>query len=395
MNYAAWPRPSRGAVVHHGTVHRWFDRQHFYQGLARAWSRTRPQLYVSTGLRYPWSSPSASGAMSIRGGYLHLIEADLWVLEPHITKGARFGVVRRLHDELVARATVTALAELQISPDDCIVWTYASAALPLLRRLKNARTVYWTGDEVVDPRELQLLRAVEHVFTISPPATTEKQVVASGRTRPMPMAIDPDPFVVARTQRLFPDALHGLRRPLLGYGGSITARRMDWSILRAIADRTKGTLVLVGPIIEGAAHRPMTELLQSGNVFWAGHRDEREAPRFLAAFDVGIIPYARNAFNDGSNPVKFYEYLAAGLPVVSTSLPALTGFGDIATFEDDPIAFADAAESAGNQPSAAELVAERQRLARSHDFRSLIAKVEDVLSTSAPSMGADRLGLAP
>jgi glycosyltransferase involved in cell wall biosynthesis len=59
------------------------------------------------------------------------------------------------------------------------------------------------------------------------------------------------------------------------------------------------------------------------NVHWLGGRDHGLLPQYLRHFDVGLIPFKRVALTYNANPIKLYEYLAAGVPVVSTPLPAV------------------------------------------------------------------------
>jgi glycosyltransferase involved in cell wall biosynthesis len=299
-----------------------------------------------------------------------------------ITRGARFRSIRRLHDVLIARATIQAIRAIGFDPDRLLVWCYQSDALPLLDRLPKACSVYWTGDEVIDPKEPELLRRVDHVFAISPDAMAQKQPVVGAKLAAMPMAIDPEPFIAAQEAAAPPADLRDLRRPLIGYGGAFNVR-IDWEILREVAKRTTGTLVLVGPTVDGEGARQVKDLSRLPSVVWLGHRGLDEAPAYLAAFDAALIPYKRNRFNDGSNPVKFYEYLAAGVPVISVALPPLLEFGDVATFTDDPAAFADAANQAAAMPIDTATVRLRQQIARQHSYEQLIHRIETRIADSA------------
>jgi glycosyltransferase involved in cell wall biosynthesis len=239
-------------------------------------------------------------------------------------------------------------------------------------------SVYWTGDEVVAPGERELLKAVDLVFAISPDAVERTRIVGGDKVVLMPMAIDPQPFISARAGSAVPPELRGLQRPILGYGGGISSKRMDWEKLRAVASTTAGTVVLVGPAMDGHTLEALRRLEALSNVRWIGHRDSRDAPAYLASFDVGLIPYRTSAFNLGSNPVKFYEYLAAGLPVVSADLPALWPHRDLAVFADDPRLFARAVEEMSHESKRLPgLVAERQARALGHDYSALIDRIDD------------------
>lgn len=370
------------SVVQYCTVHSWFGRQHFYQGLAESWAHTRPHLFVSRGVPWPGGHPGYDGGTWIGGGCLHQPLPGLWILEPFITRGARFRSVRRLHEVLIARATVQAIHSIGLEPDRLLVWAYQSDALLLLDRLPGACSVYWTGDEVTDPREPELLQRVDHVFAISPDALAQKLPVVAAKLSAMPMAINPEQFIAAQLAADPPADLRELRRPLLGYGGALSVR-IDWEMLREVANRTTGTLVLVGPAVDSEASRQLKELSRLPSVAWLGHRGLEEAPAYLAAFDAALIPYKRNPFNDGSNPVKFYEYLAAGVPVISVALPALLGFGDVATFTDDPASFADAANRAAARPADVVAVRQRQEIARKYSYERLVTRIEARIAESA------------
>jgi glycosyltransferase involved in cell wall biosynthesis len=241
--------------------------------------------------------------------------------------------------------------------------------------------VYWTGDEVIDPGEPALLQRVDHVFAVSPDAIARNQTVAAKLTS-MPMAINPEPFIAAQVAADPPADLRDLRRPLIGYGGAFGVR-IDWEILREVAKQTTGTLVLVGPVVDDEGKRKIKELSRLPSVVWLGHRGLDEAPSYLAAFNAALIPYKRSRFNDGSNPLKFYEYLAAGVPVVSVALPALLAFSDVATFTDDPVAFADAANRAAVGPVDVATVKQRQLVARMHDYEHLVSRVERRIADTA------------
>ena len=82
------------------------------------------------------------------------------------------------------------------------------------------------------------------------------------------------------------------------------------------------------------------------NVRWLGPKPYSELPRYVAAFDVGLIPYVENDYTRSCFPLKLYEYLAAGKPVVASGLPELAGMEPDVVLVDGPAAFVDAIEAA-------------------------------------------------
>ena len=115
-----------------------------------------------------------------------------------------------------------------------------------------------------------------------------------------------------------PDVL--LPRPVAGVVGHLSSR-IDVSLLEAVSD-ADCSLLLVGPHDPSWERKRFAKLLQRERVAWVGRRSFEELPGYLRCMDVGLTPYADIPFNRASFPLKTLEYLAAGLPVVSTDLPA-------------------------------------------------------------------------
>ena len=91
---------------------------------------------------------------------------------------------------------------------------------------------------------------------------------------------------------------------------------------------------LVGPIGLGDPSTDVSALAAEPNIHLFGARTYEQLPSVLRGADAGLIPYARNQLTDSIFPMKVYEYLAAGLPVVATPLPSLTGVAAVASAAD-------------------------------------------------------------
>jgi teichuronic acid biosynthesis glycosyltransferase TuaH len=356
-------------VIYVATNHDWFSYHHFYQGLASAFARTRSVLYV--------------GGISRAGEQFRQVDDDIWLLNAKMPKGANRRLVRPLSDRLLAGATQRALSQLSWSLDDALVWTYTTDAAPLIRAARKAPSVYWTGDEVVDKFEPSLLRAVRHVFTVSPAATALKRsLVPEDRVTEMPIATDPTPYRDAAQARKIPEDLAKLPRPWFGYGGAVNART-DWDLVDRLARSTPGTVVIVGPAIDDEGRRQMTRTDKPDNLVFLGHRDAAVAPDYIAAFDVGLIPYRLSAFNLGSNPVKTYDYLAAGIPVVTTDLPAIRPLAPLVVVAETGDEFIARALEAARLPVTDDERARRQSLAAEYSYDALVARIDDALGADA------------
>jgi glycosyltransferase involved in cell wall biosynthesis len=186
-----------------------------------------------------------------------------------------------------------------------------------------------------------------------------------------------------------------LPEPIVGYTG-LLAHRIDIDLLRAVAERGH-SLLLVGGIRPDLDPKSISDVLDRPNVRWLGHRPYAEIPKYLGAMTVGIVPYTTSAFNRASFPLKLLEYLAAGLPVVSTDLPAVrwldTDVVQIATGADDFVAAVDAsvATSADEAQRTRRLAfaATHSWASRAADYMRILQRLEQ---QGRPLLGSSGIG---
>ncbi len=111
---------------------------------------------------------------------------------------------------------------------------------------------------------------------------------------------------------------------IIGYVGSIDDR-LDYELIEYLIQKMHNvTFIFVGRIVDRSGERILRKY---NNVLLEGNQKVTMLPNYLSKFAVGIIPFLKNEFNKGIYPLKINEYLAAGLPIVSTD------FGDLTEFE--------------------------------------------------------------
>jgi len=138
-----------------------------------------------------------------------------------------------------------------------------------------------------------------------------------------------------------PDALAGIPRPIIGFIGTIFGF-LDFDLLAAVArSHPDKSLVMVGPV-EATSRTELAELEALPNVFHLGPQPQSAVPSYVAAFDVCVNPFARGPVADSVSPLKVYEYLAMGRPVVSSPMRALQmeDAARMVEFADGPREFA-------------------------------------------------------
>lgn len=207
---------------------------------------------------------------------------------------------------------------------DYVAWFYTPMALNFARHLKPRATVYDCMDElsaflgappVLLEREAELIRRADVMFTGGHHLFEHKRSRHSN-VHPFPSSVDVEHFAHAREPQEDPPDQASIPHPRLGYIGVID-ERMDLALIEAVARaRPDWQLVMVGPVVKIA----QDELPKLPNIHWLGGKKYPELPRYLASWDVAMLPFAKTPATTFLSPTKTPEYLAAGCPVVSTSI---------------------------------------------------------------------------
>jgi len=171
--------------------------------------------------------------------------------------------------------------------------------------------------------------------------------------------------------------LAALARPVIGYYGAIAEWFDAEAMVLASRRHPDWSFVLIGHTF-GAKLRGLET---RANVHLLGEKPYGELPGYLAGFDVCTIPFRRIPLTEATNPVKVYEYLSAGKPVVSAALPELAGMGDLVYRYSDAEGFVTSLEAALGEDST-ERIKARKAFARENswelrcrDFEAAVASL--------------------
>jgi glycosyltransferase involved in cell wall biosynthesis len=164
--------------------------------------------------------------------------------------------------------------------------------------------------------------------------------------------------------------------PAFGYVGSLHSWFDLELVERLAAAMPEARVVLVGPAPPATAAALERMTVSRRNLFWLGARPYADVPGLVRAFRVGLIPFKRTPLTEAVNPVKLYEYAAAGVPTVTTRFSdEVTSWSEAALVADDADAFVAACRRAAAE---APDVARLRAFALRHDWGAIAAQFVSV-----------------
>jgi glycosyltransferase involved in cell wall biosynthesis len=278
-------------------------------------------------------------------------------------------------------------------PQPVALWVYDPASAWLVGGLRESLAVYDCVDDYVEQagdnpsRRALAAEADEHatrhadvVFTTTRGLQAEKELL-NDHVYLARNAADAALFRSAADGTIAAPELSSLARPVLGFVGSLTKGKVDFPLLTELATRNPSwSFVLVGPE-RADAGAELAGLRALENVTWVGPKAQSDLPRYVAAFDVALIPYRTTAYTKNCFPLKLYEYLAAGKPVVASGLPELLGMEPDVVVADNADAF-EAAVHAGLKASTGRDVARRAAAADQNTWDLKTARLLEIVGAA-------------
>jgi glycosyltransferase involved in cell wall biosynthesis len=316
----------------------WTNNQHTAVHLA---ARGHRVLFVETvGIRRPSVNARDLARIARRLGKGLMppqpVQPNIWTLSPLTIPGAHRAPIVAGFNGRQLRSRIARWLAQQGGPRP-IIWTYHPFMLDVAEALDPAAIVYHCVDDVgalpgvdrsaYDAAERDLLARATHVFATSPALRDRCAAIAPGRTHYFANVADVDHFATARRERPIPPDLAAIPRPRIGYVGALSDFKLDLELLEsAIGQRDDWHWIFIGDEREGQASPVLARLRGRPNVHLLGWRPYEALPGYLRGIDVALLPQQINDYTRAMFPMKFFEYLAAGCPVIATPLPALAEF---------------------------------------------------------------------
>jgi glycosyltransferase involved in cell wall biosynthesis len=337
---------------------RWDGMWRSRQQLMSRFARVMPVLYVE-----PWVSlrrwrrlgiSARDMLRDLREPLLRQVDERLWVYRSPVWLpiGGQ-GFAARATWALWLSRLKAVIASVGINRP--ILWTSLPHMEPAVGQLGEILSVYHVVDEyagytgVGDARarrmwtqEARLLDTVDLTLVASPTVRDAKQ--GPGRhIELVENAVDFQAFrAAAASKKLEPPELARIPRPRLGYSG-LVGRRLNLDLLLRLAKaRPEWSIVLLGTIDARLVERQVAQAARLPNFHLLGARPVEDVPYYVKSFDVALMPYQRNLETLHISPLKLYEYLALGRPVISTDIPAARRCAEFVTIAEDGATFEDA-----------------------------------------------------
>lgn len=273
-----------------------------------------------------------------------------------------------------------------------IYYVWHPSYLGLLNRLPRSFTCYHCYDKysafsgVTDPAQVtrseEGLAEKADLILATSRALADDLVEMSGKyAHYVPHGVDYDFIEKATGRDQTPDDMQQIPRPRIGYTGRINSK-VDLALLDAVAaSRPDWSFVLVGPLDS----RPLEllkifERIQSRpNVYVLGNKPRHEVPVYIAAVDVGMICYRTDMWVRYGNPLKMYEYLACGKPVVATDIGSTRELSEMVHIASTPDEWVAAIESCLRLDNE-EARARRREFARANSWDSRVEHISRLIA---------------
>jgi glycosyltransferase involved in cell wall biosynthesis len=271
---------------------------------------------------------------------------------------------------------------------DPLLWIYTPSSAKIVDKVPNAGAVYECVDEFRAPRrfvrsavvgamEDALLRKVQLTVVTHDNLLWHRSELCS-KAVCIPNGVDIQTFKTAADRDIsVPSDIARIRQPRFGFVGHVHYW-IDLKLIRFLADRRPDwSFVLIGPTHMMASAR---ELRRMPNVHFLGPKPHSEIPAYVKAMDCCLNPYVTGRLADHVSPLKLYEYLAAGKPVVSTEMPEAHKFGNLVRVANSYATFIKECEAVlALLPEPENAIRQRRDAANEHSWEERFRALQTVL----------------
>ena len=250
----------------------------------------------------------------------------VYALPPALPFFYKFRWINRLNQRKIARFVCEKMREHGF--EDAVLWVYSPVTIDLVDLVPHKALVYDCVDRhsaygglmdpaLVDAMELELAKKADHVFATAD-ALADRLRTVQPKTDMIPNGANFERFVQAAQPQPLPDDMQGIPHPIFGFVGALQSC-IEYGYLEAAAKACPDwSFVLIGKEKPGV---DLSALHAMPNVHFLGLKPNEQLPQYLAHFNACLNLFAKSDLSKDVSPLKFYEYLATGRPIVSTKQP--------------------------------------------------------------------------
>ncbi len=253
------------------------------------------------------------------------VERNIFVLNPLAIPAYGVPAMQKVNRQVLRLQVLAAMRRLGFERP--INWVFNPAAAVVAGALDEDMLVYYCVDEytafsgVAAEQLIALERGLMHradLVIVSADRLLASKRHENPRTHLVRHGVNYEHFRKALDEKTtVPSAIANLPRPILGYFGLMADDWFDVDLMVEVAKRySHGSIVLLGKVT-----MDLSKLTALPNVHLLGRKPYEDLPGYCKGFDVGLLPFPISEVTLNANPLKVREYLAAGLPVVSTAIP--------------------------------------------------------------------------
>jgi teichuronic acid biosynthesis glycosyltransferase TuaH len=290
-------------------------------------------------------------------------------------------------NERIAGKRLKKVIEQHHITDYIYINSYNVAFPSLHKQLQPSLTVYHCVDPLIEPYQVRhglisediLVRDVDMVISTSKELSVKKGLLNKNSF------FIPNAANISHSQKALnpelkiADILKGIKKPIIGYFGNIE-RRINYDLVRELINNNPDkSFVFIGPVDK---YYIKEEDYKAPNLYLKGAVPYEQMPAVLKGFDVAIIPFKKDEVSNNIFPLKLFEYLGSGRPVVSTDFnPDLKDFTlDTVAYCKTADEFSDAIHECLNDTEVFKQ--KRLEIAAENTWEHRINEIKDLLKTN-------------
>lgn len=272
------------------------------------------------------------------------VSDNIWIVSPFVIPLHRFKIVKIFNDLFLS--FIIKILMFFLNFKEYMIWTYSPVTNTIVDKFSPCTIVYHCVDnlsalpnvdkDILKQKEIELINKSNFIFTTSKNLYNYIKPL-NNNTFYQNNVCDYKHFTKAKNEKFdLPKDLRNIKGPKIVFVGAISSYKINFDLISTIANNNKNwNFIMIGQIGEGQPETNISIIENCQNIHLLGPKDYIQIPRYLHFADVAIIPSNLNGYTKSMFPMKFFEYLSAGLQVVTTNLTSLYEYRELCFISND------------------------------------------------------------